>query len=141
MIAIGLSTSLRFFAKSRCRRELWSDVPPAKRVDYGASRAALLRHIGVLLDELQARPHEERDQMGLTTRWSKHEKELRASIHYSAARRSADVRRHGKEAPSERSTGGRGGGVALLETLEAESDRGCARSGRVLDEGLNPPAV
>lgn len=54
VIAIGVDLSA-FNAEARVPIELWSDIPPAS-VDYAASRAALLRHIEVLLDELQAKP-------------------------------------------------------------------------------------
>ena len=52
VIAIGVDLT-SFLREERVPTELWSDVPPAS-VDYRASRAVLLRHIGVLLDELQA---------------------------------------------------------------------------------------
>ena len=52
VIAIGVDLS-SFLREEQVPTELWSDVPPAS-VDYAASRAVLLRHIGVLLDELQA---------------------------------------------------------------------------------------
>ena len=54
VIAIGVDLS-PFMRDTRAPAELWSDVPPAS-VDYRASRAALLRHIDALLDELQAKP-------------------------------------------------------------------------------------
>jgi arsenate reductase (thioredoxin) len=53
VVAIGVDLS-SFLREEQVPTELWSDVPPAS-VDYAASRAALLRRIGVLLDELQAK--------------------------------------------------------------------------------------
>ena len=53
VIAIGVDLT-SFLREEQVPTELWSDVPPAS-VDYAASRAALLRHIRVLLDELQAK--------------------------------------------------------------------------------------
>ena len=53
VIAIGVDLS-SFLREKQVPSELWSDVPPAS-VDYAASRAALLRHIGSLLDELQVK--------------------------------------------------------------------------------------
>lgn len=53
VIAIGVDLT-SFPRDEQVPTELWNDVPPAS-IDYGASRAALLRHIGVLLDELQAK--------------------------------------------------------------------------------------
>lgn len=53
VIAIGVDLS-SFIGEAQVSTELWSDVPPAS-VDYAASRAALLRHIDVLLDRLQTK--------------------------------------------------------------------------------------
>ena len=53
VIAIGVDLT-PFLRDGRAPTELWSDVPPAS-VDYQASRAALLRHIDALLDELEAK--------------------------------------------------------------------------------------
>jgi arsenate reductase len=50
VIAIGVDLS-SFTGEALAPIELWSDVPPAS-VDYAASRAALLRHIEALLDEM-----------------------------------------------------------------------------------------
>jgi arsenate reductase (thioredoxin) len=52
VIAIGVDLS-RHAKSARAPIETWNDVPPAS-VDYAVSKAALERHIGVLLDELQA---------------------------------------------------------------------------------------
>jgi len=52
-IGIGVDLSA-FSADARGPMERWDDVPPAS-IDYAASRAALLRHIEVLLDELGAK--------------------------------------------------------------------------------------
>jgi arsenate reductase len=51
VIAIGVDLSA-FLREEQVSTELWHDVPPAS-VDYAASRTVLLRHIDVLLDELQ----------------------------------------------------------------------------------------
>ena len=53
VIAIGVDLS-SFRDETRAPIEPWDDVPPAS-VDYAASRAALLRHIESLLDEMQNR--------------------------------------------------------------------------------------
>jgi len=53
VIAIGVDLT-PFMRDGQVPAELWSDVPPAS-VDYRASRAALLRHIDALLDELEAK--------------------------------------------------------------------------------------
>jgi len=51
---IGIGVDLSAFSTgSRKPVERWDDVPPAS-VDYAASRAALVRHIEVLLDQLRA---------------------------------------------------------------------------------------
>jgi len=52
VIAIGVDLS-SFSSAARVPIEVWNDVPPAS-VDFAASRAALLSHIDVMLDELQA---------------------------------------------------------------------------------------
>jgi protein-tyrosine-phosphatase len=54
VIALGvdLSESIR---GEQVTTERWNDVPPAS-VDYAAARAALMRHIDVLLDQLQQHP-------------------------------------------------------------------------------------
>ncbi|HEX3528421.1 MAG TPA: hypothetical protein VH988_15260 [Thermoanaerobaculia bacterium] len=52
-VGIGVDLSA-FSAGSHAPIERWDDVPPAS-VDYAASRAALLRHIEVLLDQLWAK--------------------------------------------------------------------------------------
>jgi len=49
-VGIGVDLSA-FSAGPHAPIEQWDDVPPAS-IDYAASRAALLRHIDVLLDEL-----------------------------------------------------------------------------------------
>ena len=55
VVAIGIDLS-SFAADAQAPIQLWSDVPPAS-VDYASSRAALLRHLEALLQELQAQPH------------------------------------------------------------------------------------
>ena len=52
VVAIGVDLS-SFNGEARVPTEVWSDVPPAS-VDYAAARAALLQHVTVLLDDLQA---------------------------------------------------------------------------------------
>ena len=51
VVAIGVDLT-SFAADTRAPIDLWSDIPPAS-VDYSLSRAALIRHIEALLQELQ----------------------------------------------------------------------------------------
>lgn len=53
VVSIGADLSA-FSLGARRPIEEWTDVPPAT-ADYAASRAALLRHIGRLLDEIEGR--------------------------------------------------------------------------------------
>ena len=52
VIAIGVDLN-RFKTDESGMIESWTDIPPAS-IDYAASRDALLRHIDILLVELQA---------------------------------------------------------------------------------------
>jgi arsenate reductase len=52
VIAIGIELP-SFIRTEQIPSEVWSDVPPAS-VDYAAARAALLRHIDVMLDEMHS---------------------------------------------------------------------------------------
>ena len=52
VVAIGVDLA-SFAGDARAPIQLWSDVPPAS-VDYASSRAALLRHIELLLQELRS---------------------------------------------------------------------------------------
>ena len=57
-LLVGIGVDLTAFAKdTREPMQLWSDVPPA-RGDYALARAALIRHVEALLEELSRMAHE-----------------------------------------------------------------------------------